>query len=60
MDTLSVKKNEWLDQFEACAFWDMKTVNSTCYYYEVFDFEKAFLDINNELKGTPRDGNSCD
>ena len=60
MDTLSVYKSEWLEKIDACTQWTFEPFDSTCYYYEVFDSQKSFLDINNEFKGTPRDGNSCD
>ena len=63
LNKLQVEKNEWLEENPACAFLDIISIDSACYYYDIFDeLENPadYLDINNKLKQVPGGINFCD
>ena len=44
----------------ACTKLEIFSVDSICYYYDIFDTsQKDFLDINNELKEIPSEAGRC-
>jgi hypothetical protein len=63
LNKLQVEKNEWLEENPACAFLDIISIDSACYYYDIFDEldnPADYLDINNKLKQVPGGTNFCD
>jgi hypothetical protein len=63
LNELQVQKSEWLEENPACAFLDIKSIDSACYYYDIFDDldnPADYLDINNKLKQVPQSTNFCD
>jgi hypothetical protein len=52
-------KNEWIENMSSCKKFDIMPVNSTCFYYSVFDTYSKFLDTNTSFKNVPKK-NFCD